>query len=58
MPFSYGTSGKGTNNYTLAFIFEFNEMRPLGLYVSLLISPLELSEWQKLISGLSQDHLE
>ena len=49
MSFSYGTSGKETDNYTLAFIFEFHEMRPLGLFVSLLISPPELSEWQKIV---------
>lgn len=44
MPFSHGTIGTGTNNYTLAFLSEFDEMRPLGLGVSLLISPAELGE--------------
>lgn len=58
MPFSRGPTGKETNNYTLAFTSEFYERRPLGLCVSLLISPAELGEEQKRVSGLSQDHLE
>lgn len=48
---------KGTNHYPLALISEFHEMRPLGLCVSLLIFSTELGEEQKLVSGLSQDHL-
>lgn len=58
LPFSRGTIAKGTNNYTLALLSEFPEMRSLGLGVSLLISSAELGEEQKLVSGLSQDHLE
>ena len=58
MLFSHGTTGKGTDHYALAFISEFHEMRPLRPCMSLLIFSTELGEEQKLVSGLSQDHLE